>query len=326
MIGNHPTISVVMPLYNKGEQVTPAVCSVLHQTVSDFELIVVNDGSTDKGPEVVRGITDSRIHLIEQENGGVSAARNRGIQQARGQLIAFIDADDEWKADFIETVLYLRGKFPFCHVFATNYLYHNGRGRYRLPSIRGLPRNFQDGVIDDYFRIASRSDPIIWSSAVAVTKEALETIGGFPVGIPVGEDLLTWARLAVRYNIAYSIRPCALFRLRFFSDEYHKYSANIPDFVVDELRKLIRDVPPPSRKSLQRYIGCLHRMRGSIFMQNGSTKEGLREIWESYVHSGADCKLLIMGILALMPSRLCMKINRKLYDFRKQCKNEPESI
>jgi glycosyltransferase involved in cell wall biosynthesis len=186
-----PIISIVIPLYNKEIEVSRAIKSVLNQTVQDFELIVVNDGSTDKGPDVVRAINDPRIRMINEENGGVSAARNRGIKETRSELIAFLDADDEWMPSFLETIFRLRRNYPSCSVFATNYLYGHINGSFTPPIIRELPGFPWEGIFKNYFKVASKSNPPIWSSAVALTKKAITSIGGFPVGITFGEDLLT---------------------------------------------------------------------------------------------------------------------------------------
>ena len=96
-------ISVVIPLYNKEEQIADTLQSIFEQTFQDFEIVIVDDGSTDNSVEEVEKFTDSRIRLIHQINAGVSAARNRGIEEARGELIAFLDVENEWKREYFAT-------------------------------------------------------------------------------------------------------------------------------------------------------------------------------------------------------------------------------
>src|SRR5512143_913149 len=93
-------VGVVIPLYNKGTLVRRALNSVLGQTFQNFEVVVVDDGSTDEGPDVVRECSDSRVRLIQQANAGPGAARNRGARETQAPLLAFLDADDEWMPRF----------------------------------------------------------------------------------------------------------------------------------------------------------------------------------------------------------------------------------
>ena len=102
-----PKISIIIPLYNKEKIVQRSVNSVLCQSVSDFELIIVDDGSTDNSLSVVKSIKDNRIHIIEQENGGPSKARNTGVKHAKGEWILFLDADDELLEGALEHLLSL---------------------------------------------------------------------------------------------------------------------------------------------------------------------------------------------------------------------------
>jgi len=114
-------ISVVIPLYNKARHIRRALSSVLAQTAPCFELVVVDDGSTDGSADVVRSISDSRLRLVVQPNGGECAARNRGIRETSGELIAFLDADDEWLPEFLSTVMRLYDQCPQAGAYATAY-------------------------------------------------------------------------------------------------------------------------------------------------------------------------------------------------------------
>jgi glycosyltransferase involved in cell wall biosynthesis len=297
-------IAVVMPLYNKAVEVTRAIDSVLKQTVSDFKLIVVNDGSTDKGPEIVRNINDSRIRIIDQENAGVSSARNRGISEAQSDLIAFLDADDEWEVSFLETILNLKEKFPTCKVFATNYLYREVNGTFRLPIIRGLPPHPWEGVLDSYFNVAIKSDPPIWTSAVAVTKEAIRSVGMFPVGMTSGEDLLTWAKLAVYSDIAYSTKPKSVFWLR-------APRAGMPTRLPDEddpvgrsLKSLLTKVSSNDKKAFKQYIGLWHRMRASMYLRLGRHKEASREVRNMSHFAYKDIKFYAYLVMVHLPGSI----------------------
>ena len=106
------SVSVVIPLYNKAPHISRAINSVLGQTSPPEEIIVIDDGSTDGGGDIVKAYQDPRIRYIRQENQGVSAARNRGIELAKGELIAFLDADDAWKPKFLETISEMRSLYP----------------------------------------------------------------------------------------------------------------------------------------------------------------------------------------------------------------------
>ncbi len=293
--------TVVVPLFNKGPLVRRALRSVLGQTFPDFELIVVDDGSTDDGPRVVEGMGDPRLRMIVQENSGVSAARNRGIAAATSPLVAFLDADDQWKPEFLATMMELRTRYPQCRVYASQYdrCY---AGRDVVPiRLRGLPPPPWEGILEDYFALAARSDPPLWASAVAVARDALQVVGGFPLGVQAGEDLLTWARLATRYRIAYSRRSLATFHL-----ERRRSALDPPtrrpaghDTVGEELRRLLAEVPPPVVPSLKRYIALWHRMRASCYLGLGQRKATLVEAakglqlaplqWKLYAYAAAAC-------------------------------------
>lgn len=293
-----------MPLYNNAGEVRRAIRSVLAQTVTHFELIVVNDGSTDGSEKIVCEVNDERIRVIDQENKGVSAARNCGVAGARSEFIAFLDADDEWKPDFLETILRMCQIFSDCSVFATHYQYREMDGNIRSPILRRVPSGMWEGVLDNYFDVAAHSDPPLWSSAIAVKKSALLSVGGFPEGIAIGEDLLTWARLAVDYQIAYSKKQCAVFWLRGPLTGYPTRRPEIPDRVGDHLAALLQQVYSNQRRDFCRYVGMWHRMRASMFVQLEDSDRALEEVRKMWHYSKVNPRAAIYFLLARTPRKI----------------------
>ena len=230
-------ISVVIPLYNKEAYIQHTLDSVFAQTYTDYEIVIVDDGSTDQSVEIVKQNSDPRIRLIQQKNAGVSAARNRAISEAKYDLIALLDADDEWKPTYLQTQMELVQNYPQCDVFCCNYEFRNAEGKVTPTIIHKLPFSGIDGLLNNYFEIASCSHPPICSISIMVRKNAIQSIGGFPVGIKSGEDLLTWAKLAVKYKIAYSTKPLAVFVDNCkYDNSKPKERFSKEDFVLKELQ------------------------------------------------------------------------------------------
>jgi glycosyltransferase involved in cell wall biosynthesis len=301
-------ISVIVPLYNKEHHIEKSINSIINQTYSNFEVIIIDDGSSDNSLNIIRTIVDARIKIITQPNAGVSAARNRGINESKGEYITFLDADDLWEKDYLETQIKLTINYPSCDIFATNYKFRQSNGQEFQPIIQNLPFNTTDGVLDNYFTVASNSHPPITSISVLIRRKALLSVGGFPVGIRSGEDLLTWARLACRYNIAFSRKICAIYNL---GDGYN-YS-NLPprrqdenDPVGYELKKLMSH--HPNIKGLKKYISHWHKMRASVAVRYGERVETIRESCFCLWYNPFNYKIIPLFVLALIPSCLRMAL------------------
>lgn len=187
-------ISVVIPLYNKAEYIRGAVVSALAQedVDVDVEVLVVDDGSTDGGAGIVRDISDARIQLVRQANGGVSAARNAGILRATGDLIAFMDADDVWCRGYLKAIREMVGRWPAANVFSAGYR-----------EFVGVPPRWGEVVADgaatarpiNFYAMWSKA-PFTFTSAIVVRRRALVAAGElFPLGESRGEDQDVWFRL-----------------------------------------------------------------------------------------------------------------------------------
>lgn len=299
-----PKISVVIPLYNKEKSIASTLRTVLNQTFSDYEIVIVNDGSTDGSVEEIEKVQDDRIRLIHQQNAGVSAARNRGIEEAKGELIAFLDADDEWKPEYLATQYQLSLKYPECSVFACNYEFRDVEGKVTPTIIHKLSFAEEDGILINYFEVASCSHPPLWTSAVVVRKSALQAIGGFPVDVKSGEDLLTWARLSAKGQIAFCKKPLAIYNLSEGYDYAHlpprRQDRNDP--VGKSLLQLYKS--HPSVVGLRHYISHWHRMRASVAVRFGERRETIREVMIGLYYNPLNIRLMMFFLLALCPSKI----------------------
>lgn len=196
-------ISVVISLFNKEKYIARAIDSVLNQTYRDFELIIVNDGSTDGSVEIVKSYNDPRIRLICQPNGGESAARNKGIENSKSDMIAFLDADDEYRPGFLEKIINLRKEFPNAGAYATAYEVQYSAQNICVPKFKAIPHGAWEGYLPNYFESALGPSPV-WSSAVSIPKSVFDRIGTFLPVMQRGVDLHMWLRIALKYPIVFS--------------------------------------------------------------------------------------------------------------------------
>lgn len=264
--------SVVIPLYNKEPHIERALRSVLAQTVQGFEIIVVDDGSTDCGSEVVKSFKDSRIKLIQQENKGVSAARNRGIKEAKGDLIAFLDADDEWKSEFLEIILRLRRKYPEAGLYVTSYDILSPDGKMQKPNFRGVPPAPWEGLFPKYFIAATLGAQPFNSSSASVPKHIFSELNGFAVGNNMGEDLDMWCRIALKYPIAFSTNIGAIYCQNAVNRSCKKYLEMEEIPVINTLRDAVRkrEVPVEMLRDVKEYIANrqIELAKGNILSGN----------------------------------------------------------
>ena len=200
--------SIIIPLYNKAPYIRKALETVCAQTYRDYEIIVVNDGSTDDSALVAESYLQHAegicYTIIPQDNAGVAAARNRGVKHASGQYMAFLDADDWWEPDYLARMAELIADYPQAGVYGCNYVYYKpGKTRVAL--------NIPTGYINYSKAYYEGSAMPIWTGATIMPKTVLEEMGGFPLGIKLGEDFLLWAKTALHYKVAFLNEPLAYY-------------------------------------------------------------------------------------------------------------------
>ena len=199
--------SVILPLFNKAPYVEKTIQSVLSQTYEDFELIVVDDGSTDSSFEVAKNAmgSDRRCQIIHQENSGVSVARNKGVSLSSGDYVCFIDGDDWWSPRFLERMAWLIGAYPDAGIYGTNYYYvKNGRERVCV-------KNAETGYIDYCKVYADGMAMPLTSISVAIKPQVFTEFHGFKPELKLGEDFDLWIRIALRYKVVFLNEPLAYY-------------------------------------------------------------------------------------------------------------------
>lgn len=194
--------SVVIPLHNKATFVSKTIESVLNQAFDDFEIIVVNDGSTDNSLEKVEAIKDSKISIYSIKNQGVSIARNFGIDKSTADYICFLDADDLWKPTHLSDLKQLIENFPNCGMYCTGYekLFLN---KTLIKSIYFGLDNVYEGIVPDYF-LNSLVNQVASGSSVAVPRHIFDTVGVFDQDLRSGQDTDLWIRIALKHTVAFT--------------------------------------------------------------------------------------------------------------------------
>lgn len=208
--------SIVIPVYNKQNSIRRAVFSALDQEqipVQDITVILVDDGSTDESVRVIKELQEELPHcsitLIEQENAGVSAARNRGVGEAKDDFVCFLDSDDTYRPNFLLEIRKLIEKFPNAPLYGTSYSFvctSAGSSNYAR---RYSKQSHKHRLIDKFFLEAAMSDLPFCASSFCVPRNNFDELGRFPVGENMGEDQDFYIRAALKGKIAHSSEVCA---------------------------------------------------------------------------------------------------------------------
>jgi glycosyltransferase involved in cell wall biosynthesis len=247
--------TVLSPLYNKAPYIRCTLDSVLAQRCTDFEILVIDDGSTDGGDKLVEtmaeALTDQRLRLIRQANAGVSAARNLGIAQARGDWVSFLDADDWQHPDFLAALERAQTACPEAKTVATDFL--------RVPHTEGSwpPPWRADAHASEIERITDLparwvDSPTVCSSAIAARRDLLLAMQPcFPIGESVGEDLDLWFRLAEKAPLALVRSPLAAYRIAVQGSLTTQHAPSVVPPFLRRLREraLSGDFTPTQRRS-----------------------------------------------------------------------------
>jgi glycosyltransferase involved in cell wall biosynthesis len=306
--------SVIIPLYNKEAFVERCIHSVLSQTYPNFEIIVVNDGSTDHGWEKVKNIEDNRIRLFSQTNAGVSIARNVGVKNATYDFVVFIDADDTWEAGFLEELQNLITDFPHAGIYGINHMYSYADRENHYFSYTDLFEGAKRGIIDDYFGLFAKLERSPFSnSGCCFPKHIFNEVGGYKPGVKLTEDSDLWCRIAMRYPVSFSTIPLATYFVETANNtrtvmEYKEFQ------VITTLRSFFKDkaISKSRKKSIAQLIafGQLSLVRRALL--NNSKLFAMKMLLDRQLVVHYPKYVLLYPFLALAPNNWVIWMNKKI--------------
>jgi len=278
--GTTPLVSVIIPTYNRADLVRRAVDSVLAQTFSDFELIVVDDGSTDRTQEVLAAV-DDRLVLITQPRAGVGAARNRGLRAARSPLIAFLDSDDYWRPEKLAVQVGFFEENPEIMICQTEEVWYrrgfrvNPRTKHRKPS-------------GDVF-LPSLKLCLISPSAVMMRRALFDQVGRFDESLPACEDYDLWLRVAAEYPVYLVDRPLVV-KTGGHPDQLSRTVTGLDKYRVQALLKILESgrLRPDQAQAVRAELACKARIYGRGCLKRGRIEEGQKYLRLAAVHDSGE--------------------------------------
>jgi glycosyltransferase involved in cell wall biosynthesis len=294
-------ISVVIPLYNKADYIVRAIESVVQQTYTVREIIVVDDGSTDEGASRVQKLGYANVNVIRQSNHGVSHARNTGVDLASSEFIAFLDADDYWYPDFIQSIKELHSIYPGANLLCTGYEFGTSKGnKLAINSYFKTPH----GVISDYFQACCNEDLPITASSVCLNKASLVDIGLFPEGLNLGEDQVVWAKMACAGSIAYMAKSCVVYDLKASGTDQFRidYIEPSPHLYMFEELKQKQMVPTSLRDSLNylQHLTVMSSVKSNLI--HGRRRQAWKLLTSHPMLQWDLYRVFAFGMLLLTPS------------------------
>lgn len=297
--------SVVIPLYNKAPYIKNTITSVLSQTHNDYEVIIIDDGSTDGSGEIIAGICDPRVRLIRQDNGGVSAARNRGIELAKANYVAFLDADDIWMPNHLETLKILIDTYPKCGLYATSYSIVTEYGKYRQLIVKGnKPIGWHTKLdIDGYLDFIIGNFPFL-TTTICISKPIIQDVGLFDIYLIRGEDQDMWLRIALKSDVAFINRITAIYNQGSTSFDQSSLTSHISP-KLQKHASLISDqtINEKTRSKLDTYYTkrVLHIAQYQLL--HGKKAQAQIHLKEAKGTSRYILWLFLLNLLNLLPSR-----------------------
>jgi glycosyltransferase involved in cell wall biosynthesis len=309
IIKDYPTVSVIIPTYNRAGLLREAIQSVLNQTYQDFEIIVVDDGSTDNTEEVMRKVDDDRIiYLKHKQNKGGAAARNTGIKHAKGEYIAFLDSDDLWCLHKLEKQVEILERHEDISFVYSNIMYIDSNGKFKAKGF-SLKR-FRSGHLyrETLLREVMCGYPQTW----LIRKTCFEDIGDFDIEFKTSHDRDMSVRLAKHYKMHGIQEPLTLVRKHFLPRLRGSSSVEqIEYYWFKFLNKLFNDIDRDlSEKLKNKMIADYYFLAGRAYLKEMDISSARKKFILSFSHYPFYFSVYLYIFSTLFGTRMLKSINR----------------
>ncbi|MCD6162696.1 MAG: glycosyltransferase family 2 protein [candidate division Zixibacteria bacterium] len=306
-----PKVSVIIPVYNSTGFIDEALQSVFAQTFKDYEIIIINDGSTDNTKQVIEKYSD-KIRYFYQENRGPAAARNNGIKKAKGEYIAFIDSDDIWHPEKLKMqVSILDSNQNIGMVFTENSLFDEN-GVYES-SLGKRKRLMHGNLAENIFLYSYVATP-----TVMIRREVFDNIGLFEESIKMAEDDNMWIRIASNYRVELIYQ--SLVSVRDHPNRMTRQNNDLFNCIQISIDMLHSNYGDNVRKNIDKVVpkkmGQIYFNTGYKYFENQNTKEARKAFSKSIKYCKWNWKYYLYYITSLMPSSIIIlirRLKRKLY-------------
>lgn len=316
-MANNPLVSVIMPVYNAERTLSQSVDSVLVQTFKDFELIIVNDGSTDSTGEILNKLSDERINIISIQNSGPSAARNEGIRFAKGKYLSFIDSDDLWTKDKLEKQYTKLRNQPECDVVYswTIFIDENGRYIHPLKPVRYQGNVYEKMLINNF--VGSGSN-------ILVTRRSIESSGYFNPDLKYGEE---W-ELLIRLSKNYKFTVVDEYQI-FYRQNPNSLSSSVTDMEKDSLKVIdfaYSNAPDEFLKLKSKSIACLNSYLSYLYLSRRNCVQWNKHAIYTYIKAvkthpamllsiNGVLKLIYLLIISVLPEKYAKNITENILKY-----------
>ena len=300
--------SVIIPLYNKSDFIKRCLESVLNQSYKNFEIIVVNDGSTDGSELIVEDLKSDKITIINKSNEGVSVARNTGVSLSRYKYVAFLDGDDTWDEDFLLELNNLVNEFPDAGIYGVNHRYQYANGKVLSEDYKWLFNGSYSGVFEDYFGVFAKLGKSPFSnSGCCYPKNIFEEIGGYMPNVKTTEDSDLWCRIAMLNKVAFQRKALVTYYL-----ETPNNTRNIMEFkdfqVSTTLQSYLKmnEISPAYILSVKKLIAFQQLSLVKRALLTGNKMFALKKVFDKRILINYPVTTLQLYLVILIPHKLLL--------------------